>query len=308
MLMALVAAVLMILIFPVLFRKANTDAPRGTRNFFEAILSFIREDVVRPALKENTDRFMPFLWSLFFFILFCNLLGQIPFAEIIQLVTGRKSHLGGTATGNICTTFALAICTLVVVHVSGTLQVARNLIAGTYGHHHTDEESHGKGDPLGEGDRHLDAHDPRTGRALAENHVRGMSPVLALLVAPLLYIWNFAPHPFKPQHGESPIGWLIDIPLWLMLLVLEMIGAVIKPFALMIRLFANMIAGHLVLAVLIGLITLAPTILGQIGVGVPITLLALLIRVLELFVAFLQAYIFVFLSTLFIAGAIAPEH
>ena len=135
-----------------------------------------------------------------------------------------------------------------------------------------------------------------------------MNPALALPIAPFLYIWNFAPHPFAPKHGESPVGWLMDVPLWTMLLLLELIGAVIKPFALMIRLFANMIAGHLVLAVLIGLITLMPTVLGQIGIGIPVTVLALLIRVLELFVAFLQAYIFTFLATLFIAGAVAPEH
>ena len=81
MLMAAVAAVLMILIFPVLFRKVDTEAPRGARNFLEAILSFLREDVIRPSLKENTDRFVPFLWSLFFFILICNLLGLVPAFE-----------------------------------------------------------------------------------------------------------------------------------------------------------------------------------------------------------------------------------
>ncbi len=308
MLMALVAAVLMILIFPVLFRKANTEAPRGARNFFEAILSFLRDDVIRPALKENTDRFVPFLWSLFFFILFCNLLGQIPIAEIIGVVTGKKSHLGGTATGNINATGALAICTFIVIHVSGVIEVAKNLIAGTYGHHETAEQSHGKGEPVAPGDPHLKAHDPQHGYAMAEHRGRGVNPVLACGLAPVLYLWNFAPHPFAPKHGESQTGWLMDVPLWAMLLALELIGAVIKPFALMIRLFANMIAGHLVLAVLISLITLMPTVLGQIGVGIPVTLLALLIRVLELFVAFLQAYIFTFLATLFIAGAVAPEH
>jgi F0F1-type ATP synthase membrane subunit a len=305
MLMAAVAAGLMVLIFPVLFRKANTDAPRGARNFFEAILSFLRDEVVRPALRENTDRFMPFLWSLFFFILFCNLLGQIPIAEIVGLVTGKTSHLGGTATGNVYTTGVLALCTFAVIHLSGMLQVARNLVAGTYGHHHTSEQSHGKADAVGVGDPHMASHD---GHALAAHPGHGMNPAIAFPLAPFLYLWNFAPHPFAPKEGEPGTMWLLDVPMFVMLLVLELIGAVIKPFALMIRLFANMIAGHLVLAVLIGLITLMPTVLGQIGVGIPVTLLALLIRVLELFVAFLQAYIFTFLATLFIAGAVAPEH
>ena len=85
-------------------------------------------------------------------------------------------------------------------------------------------------------------------------------------------------------------------------------GAIIKPFSLTIRLFANMIAGHIVLASLILLIPLTAGFAHQLGVGAPVTILSLLIRVLELFVAFLQAYIFTFLVTLFIASAVAPEH
>ena len=96
--------------------------------------------------------------------------------------------------------------------------------------------------------------------------------------------------------------------MWAFLLLLELIGAAIKPFALMIRLFANMIAGHIVLAALILLIPVSAGILHQLGVGVPVLILSLLILVLELFVAFLQAYIFTFLTTLFIASAVAPEH
>ena len=134
----------------------------------------------------------------------------------------------------------------------------------------------------------------------------GMNPVSAALVAVPLYLWNFAPHPFKPPPGGSWIGWVADVPIWLLLLFLELIGALIKPFALMIRLFANMIAGHIVLAVLVGLIPITAGIIAQIGVGVPVTVLSLLIRMLELFVAFLQAYIFTFLATLFIASAVAP--
>ena len=128
-----------------------------------------------------------------------------------------------------------------------------------------------------------------------------MNPAGAWLMATPLYFWNFAPHPFKPN-------WFFDVPMWFVLLILELIGACIKPFALMIRLFANMIAGHIVLAALIFLIPVTSGIAAQIGIGAPITLLSLLIRVLELFVSFLQAYIFVFLTTLFIASAVAPEH
>src|SRR5687768_15325074 len=145
MLMAVVAAVLMLLIFPTLFGKARADAPSGARNFFESILEYLRLEVFRPALKEHTDRFVPFLWTLFFFILFCNLLGQLPISELITLFSGREAHIGGTATGTIATTGALALVTLFVIHISGIWQVARSLIDGTYGHHGHHEEHSSNG-------------------------------------------------------------------------------------------------------------------------------------------------------------------
>lgn len=339
MFMAVVAAVLMLFIFPTLFGKADPEAPRGVRNFFESILEFLRVEVIRPALKEHTDRFVPYLWTTFFFVLFCNLLGQIPFAEFLTVLQGGKhaSHLGGTATGNIAVTGALALCTFIFIHLSGIVQVARSLIDGTYGHHGHHEEHSSDG-----GQHHETAHDLDHGRgeALAADvpgnlkavtnptrhyaddqhhahnhhkpdhgdlhghgpaHAHGMNPVSAAIVAVPLYFWNFAPHPFKPN-------WLMDVPMWFALLLLEMIGAIIKPIVLAIRLFANMIAGHIVLAVLVGLIPVTAGIAMQIGIGAPVTLLSLLIRLLELFVAFLQAYIFTFLATLFIASAVAPEH
>src|SRR5436853_2442629 len=118
MLMALLAGGLMLVIFPSMFRQPQTDAPKGAKNFFEAILEFLRVEVFRPALKEHTDRFVPFLWTMFFFILFCNLLGQIPIGEIITVLKGgHESHLGGTATGTIATTGALALCTFIFIHV-----------------------------------------------------------------------------------------------------------------------------------------------------------------------------------------------
>jgi hypothetical protein len=148
----------------------------------------------------------------------------------------------------------------------------------------------------------------RDGDGHADRQESHVAAPIALVLAVPLYFWNFAPHPFKPGPGESPLKWVPDVLIWALLLVLELIGAAIKPFALMIRLFANMIAGHIVLAALILLIPVTAGIATQIGIGLPVTILSLLIRTLELFVAFLQAYIFVFLSTLFIASAVAPEH
>jgi F0F1-type ATP synthase membrane subunit a len=352
MFMALVAAVLMLLIFPMLFRRAEAsrvDAPRGAKNFFEAILEFLRVEVFRPALKENTDRFVPFLWTVFFFILFCNLLGQIPIGEIVTVLRGgsHESHLGGTATGTIATTGALALCTFLVIHFSGMIQIFRSLRDGTYGHHgHHEEHSsdgvkrgheaahdleHVRGEALAadvpanfkavtdpthhyEDDEHAGPH-TRDGIRSGDGHVdhgHGMNSGAAALLSPALYLWNFAPHVFRPPSDAGPVKKLslsvADVLMWLFFLVLEMIGAIIKPFALMVRLFANMTAGHIVLAALVGLIPVTAGVLMQVGVGIPVTALSLLIRVLELFVAFLQAYIFTFLSTLFIASAVAPEH
>jgi hypothetical protein len=162
------------------------------------------------------------------------------------------------------------------------------------GHHHAKPD---EGDLHGHG-----AH------AAHGAHGGGKAPASAALMAVPLYLWNFAPHPFKPEPGASILKWIPDVLVWGLLLVLEMIGALIKPFALSIRLFANMIAGHIVLAVLVGLIPVTAGIAMQLGVGLPVVVLSLLIRTLELFVAFLQAYIFTFLTTLFIASAVAPEH
>jgi len=304
MIMAGVAAVLMLVIFPPLFSSQNAGAPSGMRNFFEAILQFLREDVFRPALKNHTDRFTPFLWTVFFFILFCNLLGFIPISELIIVATGGDAgalaHVGGTATGNIATTAALALCAFFFIHGSGIWQVAGELMAGTYGHHA--QESHAVSHPP---EISLSGA-PNAGVAHRTGH--GMNAVSAVAASPFYYFWNFAPHLFKPKAGESPVGWIADLPIWGLLLVLELVGSLIKPFALCMRLFANMIAGHIVLAVLAGLIPVTMGILVQLGIGVPVTAMSLMIRLLELFVSFLQAYIFTFLTTLFIAAAVAPEH
>ena len=102
--------------------------------------------------------------------------------------------------------------------------------------------------------------------------------------------------------------WLADIPIFSLLLVLELFGALVKPFALAMRLFANMVAGHVLLAVLISLIVGVPVLAMQLTVGIPIAILDLGVQLLEVFVAFLQAYIFTFLTTLFLASSVAPEH
>jgi F-type H+-transporting ATPase subunit a len=293
-----VASLLMILIFPALFSKPQSGPPSGLKNFFETLLEFMRNEVFKPALKEHTDAFVPFLWTVFFFILFCNVLGCIPFPEIFYLISGGKiQHLGGTATGSINTTATLAIFAFFFIHFQGLAVLIRSLVNGTYGvHHHPDP--HDKKTVVG-----MMAADPAKQFEYPAGEVHQHVPLAkAIVIAPFLYLWNFAPHPFKDK------GMFMDLLMFIPLLGLELIGALIKPFALCMRLFGNMVSGHMVLAALIGLIISVPTILGQIGVGVPIMALDLLIQLLEVLVAFLQAYIFAFLTALFIGGAVAPEH
>ena len=232
---------LMLLIFPRITRdyREGKHIPTGTRNFFEAILVYVREEIARPILGDETDRYIPFLWTLFFFILFNNLLGLIP----IDVLTGwfmkpiHRHPLGGTATANIWVTGALAIIAFSVWQVNG---IRANGLANYL------------------------------------KHFTGGAP---LYMAPLM------------------------IPL-------EILGMFVKPFALAIRLFANMIAGHTVLAVLLmftGMAFEAGAAIGW-GISIVVVLAGTAMMCLELFVAFLQTYIFVFLTTMFLGQLVIHEH
>ena len=120
MLMLLVTAAIMLLIFPKITRRYRSGelVPTGTRNFFEALLIYVREDIARPVLAESTNKFIPYLWTLFFFILINNLLGLLPISTVTGQIFGGHG-IGGTATGNIYVTGALAAISFVVTQVSG---------------------------------------------------------------------------------------------------------------------------------------------------------------------------------------------
>jgi F0F1-type ATP synthase membrane subunit a len=314
--MMLIAAVLVFLLFTYVGQRAKKNVvPTGVHNFAEAMLSFIRTEVVRPALGENADRFTPFIWSVFFFILFCNLLGMVPGSEIIEIITkGKHPHMWGTATANIMVTAGLAIVAFIIIHISGITQAIRiKMDPSLAPHHHgTDHaQPHGHGEMMGaEGieDQRDVVYDHRVGdghdHAHGSHHSKefhGQPFAQAFFTGIGTYIWNFAPHP--------EIGWWpLNLGMWVCLLILEVLGAFIKPFSLCIRLFANMLAGHLVLAALVGMILLASNIAAQSSIGVVVIIGCTALSLLELFVAFLQAYIFTFLTTLFIASAVAPEH
>jgi F-type H+-transporting ATPase subunit a len=101
-------------------------------------------------------------------------------------------------------------------------------------------------------------------------------------------------------------------PLWLspLLIPIEIVGLVARIFALIVRLCANMVAGHVLLAVLLSFVLSAAekSIAGTLGVAVPVVLGSIAITLLEIFVAFLQAFIFTFLTTLFIGQSIVFHH
>ena len=216
-LMMWIAAALVVFVFRFAFRKQHV-IPSGLANLLEAIVVFLRDEVILPNIGEEGRRYLPYLLTVFFFILFCNLLGLIPFAA--------------TATGNVSVTAALAIISLIMIQVGGIKE-------------------------------HVMKH-----------HLQNLI-----------------------HHG---------IPIWLLpiMIPVEIMGQFTKPFALCIRLFANMTAGHIVILSFISIIFILKSILVS-----PISVFfALFISLLELFVAILQAYIFTMLTSLFIGMSIHPQH
>jgi len=237
--MMIVAGLLLVLFMPGLVRKRRGSdeigrlVPTGFANFIESICQYLRKEVAEPALEHHTDRFIKYIWSVFFFILTINLLGLLPIGAVTPLF---GAHIGGTATGNIFVTAALAVLTMVMMVVNG------------------------------------------------------------LRLGGVHYLAHFCPGPL----------WLAPL-----LVPVEIIGLVAKIFALAVRLFANMIAGHILLAVLTGFILSAGTAMGVVGglsVAVPVVAASAAIMMLEIFVAFLQAFIFTFLTALFIGMSVLVHH
>jgi F-type H+-transporting ATPase subunit a len=218
--MWIASALLLLVVFAALRKKSVV--PRGLYNFVEVLVAFVRNEIaVKNIGERDADRFTPYLVTAFFFILFLNLFGLVPFAA--------------TATANLSVTVMLALFTFVVTQWAAI-------------------------------------------RAM------GIGGYLAHLTG-----------------GVPKSLW----PLWFIMIPVEFLGLFTKPFALTVRLFANMVAGHFVILALLGLIFALGTPLVALG-SVP---MALAIFMLELFVAFVQAYIFAMLSSLFIgAGLVHHGH
>ena len=229
---AVITTAVMVTVARTISRRGASRAPSGFSNAVEAMVVFFRDDVCKGNIGHGYERFTPFVLTLFFFILTMNLLGLVPW--------------GGTATGNVSVTAALAVVTFFVAEVAGF----RTLGAAGY-----------------------------------------MKTIF------------FAP---PGMHGFGRFAILC------LMTPIEVLGKFTKPFALAIRLFANMIAGHMLIFSLLGLIfvfqELFPDKLLVVGgVAGASFLMVSGIMLMELLIAIIQAYVFAMLSAVFI-GLMQHEH
>ena len=221
--MLIVLSILLFLMLTVAKKYRNgqgvDSAPKGWQNALEPVITFIRDDVAKPGIGRHYIRYMPYLLSVFFFILINNLFGLIPGAANV--------------TGNIAFTFILGIVSFFIIMFSTK--------------------------------KHFWAH----------------------------IFWPPVPHGVKP-----------------ILIPVEILGIFTKPFALIIRLFANMLAGHIIILSFICLIFIMAAMKEGLGWGTSplFTALAVFIYLLEVLVAFIQAYIFTTLTAVFIGQAMEGGH
>lgn len=220
-LMMLIASATLIVLMGIFLRRprGGQEAPSGMTNALEMLVVFVRDEIAIGHMGEKWGRrFTPFLLTLFFFILTCNLLGMVP---------------GGfTATSNLNVTGALAVMSFLTFVVTGMVALG----------------------PIG--------------------YFKHMVPEgTPLAIAPVV-------------------------------ILLEIISMLVRPVALMIRLGANMTAGHIVILIILGFIFLFQSVVVS-AVSVP---LAAAIMLLELIVAFIQAYVFTLLTALYVGMLVAEEH
>ena len=209
-------------------QRAFEAAPKGFAGAVEAMVLFVRNDIAIANIGHDGAKFAPFIMTLFFFILYSNLLGLFPW--------------GASPTGNLAVTAALAIVVFLTVEISGMIKL------GPKGYLHTI---------------------------------------------------------FPKIPGLEGVG---GVAMSVAMAPIEIISKLVKPFALAVRLFGNMVAGHFVILSLFGIIFLFGSLQGWNWViGLITAMLVLAIMMLELFVAFLQAYVFALLSSVFI-GLMQQEH
>ncbi|MEO7309918.1 MAG: F0F1 ATP synthase subunit A [Chitinophagaceae bacterium] len=195
-------------------------APTGWQNAIEPVINFIQDDVAKPNLGLKYEKYMPYLLTVFFFILIGNMIGLIPGSANV--------------TGNIAFTLVLGVISFLVINFSSN------------------------------------------------------------------------------KHYWGHIFWFpgVAVPLKILMMIVELLGVITKPFALIIRLFANMIAGHMIITCLIMLIFIFAGISKFAGIGfAPVSIaFTIFIYFIEILVAFIQAYIFTALTAVFIGQAREGSH
>lgn len=203
----------------------KNQSPKGMQSFFEVLIVFLRDDVVKPSIGPKWEKYFPFICSLFFFILVINLLGLVPFFPG-----------SGNVTGNLGITIVLALFTFLVTNFSGNKHYWGHIF-----------------------------------------NMPGVPKAILIILTPI-----------------------------------ELIGLIVKPFTLLVRLFANITAGHIIVLSLISLIFILGDygqstggMIGGTALSIPFVFA---LNLLELFVAFLQAFIFALLSSLYIGAAVEEHH
>ena len=259
-------------VLPLLTRRyvrvvaVSQDSQRSlVGGMLEVIVLFVRNQIAAPALGEKADRFLPFLLTLFMFVLGMNLSGLLPLAAVSGWLT-HTYPVGHTPTSILTVCGALAMLALLTIVCTGLYKAAQ--------------------------------------------HSR-LPLFLALPLSPVLWFLRLCP------HVPGVIGKVLLVPLAL----LELVGVIAKCFSLMVRLFANMLAGHIMLAMMMMFIlqtlistyqsTLDPAAARDIHffyVG-PICLIgSMMVDLMELLVAGLQAYIYTFLTAMFLGLYGDPSH
>jgi len=224
--MILVSLFMMFVFFRVakLYKTNDGKAPTGVQGFFEPMVVFIQDEVAKPFLGDKWKQFLPFLLTIFFFILGLNLFGQVPFFG------------GSNVSGSLSVTLVLAIAAFLVVNLSGN------------------------------------------------------------------------------AHYWEHVVWMPGVPAWLKIFILtpvEILGVFIKPITLMLRLFANITAGHMVVVIFVSLIFIAKDGAGE-GVAwatsIGSVLLTLFMMAIELLVAFIQAFVFTILTAAYLNASTDEGH
>jgi F-type H+-transporting ATPase subunit a len=200
-------------------------APKGLQGLIEPIILFIRDDIAKPSIGKKYERFMPYLLSVFFFILFANLLGLVP------VLPG-----GANLTGNIAVTLTLAVITFIITTINGNRHYWGHIFA-----------------------------------------MPGVPKGILLILTPI-----------------------------------EILGVFLRPIVLMIRLFANITAGHIIALAFFSLIFIfgngGESVGAGVGVGIASWLFTVFMMALELLVAFIQAYVFTLLSAIYFGSALEEGH